>query len=133
MNRSTPALLVAGAAVTALLFGTVGAAGAAPSGLPRPPKQAVLVDHKDRPGVSAGEYRATGISPGAVTKHYRTIMKKRGFAVRMSHTSRGYSYLTMKKGDIQFFVGSGANRSQTRVRFEVCKGTNKLQVQVCGV
>ena len=116
---------------TALVVGAVSVAIGGHSDLPKAPKGSVMVDHHSRTGLVAADYKINGMSPAAVTKHYRKAFKARGFSVRSSRSSSGYSYLYMKNAGVFSFVGAGEGR-RGEVHFEVCKGTDKLQVDVCG-
>ncbi len=122
-------------AVTAAILATApaGAATAGRPGLPKPPDGAVQLTHHSRSGVVSASYRIKGTTPRAVARHYRKAFKAHGFSIRYTQNGRGYSNLYMKRPGtgVTSFVGAGSGRDG-KVFFEVCKGTNHLQVDICG-
>ncbi len=130
VGSSVARMAAVGVVAGVLVAGASGAARAAHSGLPTAPAGAVLLHHHSRAGITAAEYRVKGLTPKAVTRHYRKAYRARGFSVRSAQPARAYSYLYLKNGDVYAFVGAG-RAGNGRVRYEICQGTSGTQVDVC--
>jgi hypothetical protein len=123
-------LIPIAATMAVLATPTAGPATAAGLGVPKPPDGAVLLSHHHRWGTYSAEYRIKDTTPRAVARHYRKAFEARGYSIRFTQKGPGYYNLYMKRSGLRSFVGAG-RAGGGRVYFEVCRGTNHLEVDVC--